>query len=131
MRVDSMALGERPLIPVGVGAGLDVHAVGLEQVLGHRLETFRPVDLQRHPSSDGPGREDQIGISHGVIRVQMGDEGDAQLGDLERLDAFLAKCSRGAADDARPEVDKVGGLIHDDGCGRAGPFWKRSRRAGP
>ena len=79
VRVHLVAVGERPLVAVRIGARLDVDPVGLEQVLGHRLDALGAVHLERHLPADRPGREDQVGVADGVIGMQMRHERDAQF----------------------------------------------------
>src|SRR5262245_30419824 len=63
-------------------ANVEVDLPGFEDVCGHGRETSRPVDIERLPSPE-PRREHQVGISHGVIGMQMGEEGGRYIGGVQ------------------------------------------------
>jgi hypothetical protein len=71
MRVDPRTLRKLALISVWICAGLDVLPVGEKDVLGHRLHPLGAVDLKRDFSSDDPRRQNEIGVTRRVIRVQV------------------------------------------------------------
>ena len=65
-------------------ARLEVGAVRLEEMLGHRLDSRWAVDLQRDAPSEHPGSENEIRVADRVVGVQMRHEDDAQVGRLQR-----------------------------------------------
>src|SRR5688500_4783301 len=107
----------------------DVLPVRLEDVVGHVLEPFRAVDLERLASPDCPRGENQVGITRGVIRMEVSDKSDSHIDDGETVDALLGRC-RDAPHDPRAEVDQVRRPIDDDRCRRSGAFriWTRRSR---
>jgi hypothetical protein len=81
-----VVLGEIPLH--AFGADSDVLLPRLEDVVRHGLDAARPVDLHRTGSTDDPRRENEVGVSDGVIRMQMRDEGGLELREVEALTPF-------------------------------------------
>src|SRR6267143_2982146 len=53
-------------------AFLDVGLPRRYDVIGHRLDPLRAIDLERYLSTHHPWRKNEIGIADGMIRVQMG-----------------------------------------------------------
>ena len=70
---------------------VDVHLPGLEHVLGHRLDPLRAIDRERLVPAHDPGREDEIGIADGVVRMHVGQKRrlDVDAAVAERRDALL------------------------------------------
>ena len=102
------------LVAVGIGARLDIDAVGLEQVRRHRLDARGTVDVDRHATPERPGTEDQIGIADGVIRMKVRGKRDAQVRRLQRGDAALDHRGFRTANHARTEIDEIGRVVHHD-----------------
>ena len=74
---------------------VDVDSIRFEQVIRHRLEALGPVDLQRHAPAWRPRREDQIGITHRVIGMQVRREYHSQVRRLRAASFALARrCAR-------------------------------------
>ena len=46
--VDFPSIREATLVSVGIRVCLDIDAISLQDVLGHRLQPGRTVDLERH-----------------------------------------------------------------------------------
>ena len=81
----------------------DVFPVGLEDVVGHVLEPFRAVDLERLASTDRPGGENQIGITNGVIRMEVSEERYSHLSPAALVDTIRLLESR-VAESGRGEI---------------------------
>src|SRR5262249_9922237 len=118
-----IVLGEIPLH--AFGADSDVLFPRLEDVVGHGLDATRPVDLNGTGSTDDPRRKNEIRVSDRVIRMQMRHEGGLELREVEALYS-LSVGGRGAADNARAEIDKVGSVVDNDGDARPGAIGDRT-----
>ena len=94
------------------------------------VDAARSVHFERHAAAEHPGRQDQIRIADGVIGVQVGHERHAQLDRIERGDPAIDDCRFRATHDTCTEVDQVGRVVHDDGCGGAGAIRIGRRSAG-
>src|ERR1700704_1364961 len=91
VRVD-LAAGR--IVPMeAVTAHVDVDLPGLEDVLRHRLDSFRTINGERIVSSHDPGCEDEIGIADGVVRVHVCEKRrlDVHASVTQRLDAVLIR----------------------------------------
>ena len=105
--------------PVG-----DIGGVGPLEVVDHRRDTWRSVDLERYDAVHHPGAEDQVGQTERVIGMQVCEEDDPQVRLAERLDA-AAFGRGGATHDPGPGIDEIRRPLRDDGHGGT-----RSRRIG-
>src|SRR5258708_2372298 len=56
----------------------DVQFPSFQNVLGHGLDAFRAVDLERRLSAHDPGSQDQVWISCCMVRMQMGQKNGLQ-----------------------------------------------------
>jgi hypothetical protein len=123
------AVRETALISPGIRTCLDVDAISSQNVLGHRLQSRRAVNVERNCAARYPAGEDQIGISGSVIGMEVGDERYLQTAEL----AVIPLLRRGlsAAHYACSEVNEVSSFINGDHRGRAGSVRIRHWRAGP
>ncbi len=97
-----------------LGASVDIGLPGEHDVLRHRLQARRTVRPDRVAAALDPGREDQIGISESVIRVQVGNEQRQQVRNCQALDAIV-ESGRRAADNTGSGVNQVGLAVHHNG----------------
>src|SRR4051794_10843182 len=128
MRMNVVALLRDPEDLLVPPPNRDVFAVSLEDVIGHVLEPFRAIDLERLTSTDCPRGENQVGITGRVIRVKVSEKSDSHIDDGETLDAQLGRC-RDTPHDPWPEVDEVRRPGDDDRCRGTGAFRIWSRRS--
>src|SRR5712671_1827843 len=115
------------MYPIG-----DVQFPRFGDVLGHRLEPRRAIDIEWLAPAHDPRGKDQVGITCRMIRMQMRQKDLVQLGrpEAECRHAVVIS-SRYSSNDARTEVDKIRSFIDDDGSGRARPIRVRARSSGP
>src|SRR5262249_41526106 len=104
VNVDSVSFRTVTLIPVSVRASFDINAICLLEVIGHRLQAFGTVYLERNAPAYCPWREDQVRVSKRVIRMQVSYERHSQPSWFERGDP-TRKRSAGTPNNARPEVN--------------------------
>ena len=71
-----------------VGSNRDIFAVGGEQMIRHCFESSRTVGLDGIFSTKDPRTEDQVGITEGVIGMEMGDEKRFQFLNRETSNAL-------------------------------------------
>src|SRR5688572_7366834 len=79
VRIGPRALRKPMLIAVGPGARFDILDVGCKNMLRHRLDTLRAIHLKWGSAPYNPRREDEVRISDGMVRVQMGRERHPQV----------------------------------------------------
>jgi hypothetical protein len=82
-------------------------------VLGHVLEARGAVNLEWYFAPQHPGREDQVRISHGVVRMHVREEHHAQLHGFQCIDAAFHHRGLGAPHYSGAEIDEIGRAIHD------------------
>src|SRR5262249_24947539 len=112
-----------------VGSDVDVLLPSFLDVFGHTAQAPWAVGLQVLASAEDPGAKDQVWISQGVIRVEMGDEDRFEVLDFESCDTFsFGSCS--AANNTWAAIDKVSRAIHYNRNGRARSVRVCSRRSG-
>ena len=95
-------------LPIGmlqtVNPHFNVFPIGLQNVRGHGLDSFRAINHERFGSACDPGREDKIGIANRMIRMKVSDESTSEFGHRQALNAFAIRC-RGASHYAGAKVD--------------------------
>jgi hypothetical protein len=96
-----------------------------------RLYAARAEHLQRFTAAHHPRREDEIGITHRVVGMQMSQKsrGDVHGGTAEGADASLIR-GHHAADHAGPKIDEIGEIVDDDGSRGAGTLGVGKWRSG-
>src|SRR4051812_13136871 len=104
-----------------VGSNGYVFAVSGEQMIGHRFETVRAVTLERIFSTEHPWTEDEIGITEGVIGMQMSDKNGFQFLNGETGHS-LAKRGARAANHPRTAIHKIRRVVNRNRHRRSGPF---------
>ena len=127
-----MALGKRAhrvQAPV-LRPRLEVGAVGLEEMIGHRFDARRTVHLQRDAPPDHPRREDQIRVSNRVVGMKMGHEGHPQVDRIQRGDSPVDDRGLRAPHDSCPEVHQVRRAVDDDRRRRSRPIGVGRRSSG-
>ena len=89
-------------------------------MVDHRLRARRAIDLERDVALEGPGGEDHVGESDGVIGVEMREEENAQVAREERRVPVHLRRGGRAAHDAGPRIDEIrSALTHDRDGGAA------------
>ena len=96
---------------LGIRAGREINPVRFEQVFGHRFDARRSVNFEGNAPSKHPRREDQICISHRVVRVKMRHEGDAQIRRFERFDPPIHNGGLCAPHHSGTKIDEVGRVV--------------------
>src|SRR5215467_226914 len=108
-------------------ANLDIAAPRFHDVLGHSLDSFRSVNVQLRAAHD-PGGEDQVGVSGGVVGMQVGNKSKIQLGWLEGGNALSSRGCR-PSNYSWSEIDEISLLSNDDRGGGTRSLWQRAGRA--
>src|SRR5712671_4360077 len=101
-----------------------------QNVIGHCLESFRTVDLERHFSSHNPRSQDEIGIADGVIRMQVSQKRNREVRRFQRWYSFVEHCCLGPPHNARAKIYQVGATVHNNCGGWTRPVWIRKRVPG-
>ena len=120
MRVDPRPLRKLTLISMWICASLDVLTVSKKDVLGHRLDPFGAMDFQRDFASDEPRRQNEIGVTHRVIRVQVRHKDHAQTYRFKGANIFVESRGLCSPHDARADINQVGHAVDHDRGGRPG-----------
>ena len=121
-------LGHSGFVAFGVGLleavdpEVDVHGVGLLDVVGHGAETLRPKDLQGGLPLQHPWGKQQVGVPGGVVGVQMGAERDLEIFGVKGGNAILIGAGT-LADDAGAEIHQIGMAVHHHRRGRPTGKW--------
>jgi hypothetical protein len=130
MRVNPRPLRKLPLISMWICAGLDVLPVSEKDVLGHRLDPLGAVDFQRDFASDHPRRQNEIGVTHRVIRVQVRHKDHTQAYRFKGANTFVESRGLCSPHDARADIDQVGRAVDHDRGGRSEAIRVGTGRAG-
>ena len=115
MRAHDATFGDLAAAPRhGIGAGHEVHAIGLEQMLGHRGDPRRSIHVDSYAPPEHPWREDQIGVPNRVIGMKMRHERDVKVRRLERGNSAIDDGRLGSPHHAGAEVHEIGRSIDND-----------------
>lgn len=97
------AVGFRVAVFEALDAIVGIGFVGLLDVVGHALGSFGTVELEGAVAVKDGGGKVEIAKAGGVVRVEVGKEGDLEVGGGEGGEFG----GRGAADYAGAEIDNV------------------------
>jgi hypothetical protein len=112
-----------------VHSEIDVSLVGSSGETSHGGDTWGTEDLEGILAAKHPWGQHQVGKAGGVIGVKVGDEDAVQPGSVEPAATFLRR-SDDLSYDPRPTIDKVCGVIRDDGDGWSGAIGLSPWRSG-
>src|SRR3984893_17795177 len=112
-------IGKATLVSVGIRTRLDVHAICLQYVLGHRLQTTWPIDLEPDCTAGCPSTKDQVRVASSVIGMKVRHECHFEISGFDCRNVSLEGCGLSAAHNTRSEIDEVSAIINNDGGGRA------------
>src|SRR5215470_192924 len=105
--VDSPAIRDGALVSLRIHASVDVNAIGLKDVLGHRAQPSGPVYLERSVPARRPSGKNQIRIASCVIGMEVRHKRHLQIGELKYRNAPLEKSGFGATHDTETEIDQI------------------------
>src|SRR5260370_29614523 len=108
------------LVSLWVCAGLDVDAIGLQNVLGHRVQSGRTIYFERRAPTRSPSGKDQIRITSRVVGMKVRHKGHLQIAGFQLRDAPVKNSGLVAAPNARSEIDKIHTITAHDGRLRTG-----------
>lgn len=97
---------------------VDVHRIRLQQVVGHTLQALGTKHLERTAALQHPRREDEVGIAHRVVGVQVGAEGGGQQVRSQRVDALIVRLGC-LPHHARSKIHQVSPVVHHHSAGRS------------
>src|SRR5262249_42791448 len=120
---------DNTLVSLRIRTCIDVNAIGLQDVLGHRVQSSRTIYFEWGAPTGSPSGEDQIRVASGMIGMEVRHKSYFQVGRFEGRDAPVEKSSLGATHDARSEIDKIGTIANNDGGRRTGTVRIGDRRA--
>ncbi len=107
---------------------LYIDGVAVEDAVDQSLRARWAIDLQRCLASLDPRGEEHVVQTHRVIRMQMGQEDDAEPRRIQRGDPIALR-RHGAADHAGAGIEQVGGAVDYDRDSGAGALGHRNRCA--
>src|SRR5437867_334720 len=118
------------LVSLWVGAGLDVYAICLQNVFGHRVQSGWTIYFERRAPTRSPSCEDQVRITSGVVRMEVRNKSYLQVAGFQLRDAPGKNSGLRSAHDTRAEIDKIDTIADHDGGSGAGTIRIGHRRAG-
>src|SRR5216684_5345682 len=130
VRVHFPAICYSTLVSLWVCAGLNVDAIGLQNVLGHRAQSGWTIYFERCAPTRSPSSKDQIRITSRVVGMKVRHKGHLQIAGFQLRDAPVKNSGLGSTHNARPEIDKIGTIADHDGGRRTGTVRIGHWRAG-
>src|SRR5690349_15775032 len=113
VRVHLPPFGEAALVSFGIGARLDVDAVSLQNMFGHRLQTAWAVNLKRDCPARCPSTEDKVRVASSVIGMKMRHECHLEIARFNCWNFSFEGRGLGAAHNAWSEIDEVSTIINN------------------
>src|SRR5205807_9343499 len=101
------ALGVTALISLWICACLNVNPIGLQNVLGHGLQSSGAVHIERCTPTGGPSGQDEIRITSCVIGVEVRRKSYFQVGRLKHRDVPVEDSRFSATHNTGSEIHEI------------------------